>query len=374
MNKLFKHTKKFMLVVMTLVMMVSTSMVVLGANGENELKTLKPAKTSVTLYANASEAGKADVSATGKDGSAMVPMDGSVELKVTMVTKKAGATGDFTVKTSDPSVATVEKKGDSIIITAVSNGKATIKLTDADPSNPKKAKTAKVTVTVKSLVDEFYFDSDVVKGEEAEQYVEVGKGGKVTLGTTTNADASNKKVKYVYLGKAKDYVTVSGKGQVTGKKTTADLEGGYVEVLVLAQDQKYAYPQGTKTKTATWGMNEVIRVYVDNPIVKSAKILNVDFTVDKNGNSTETLYSEKYSKAQAYKPIELVTNASSNNHTFKLQTAAYSEQKWGGEELVNALRFTTNKPKVATVDKNGVITAVGNGTATITVVPVDGVA
>ena len=110
MNKLFKHTKKFMLVAMTLVMMLATSMVVLGANGENELKTLKPAKTRVTLYVNASEAGKADATTTGKVGAEMVPMDSSVDVDVTAVAKVVGATGDFKVESSNPSVASVVKK------------------------------------------------------------------------------------------------------------------------------------------------------------------------------------------------------------------------------------------------------------------------
>lgn len=390
MNKLFKHTKKFVLVAMTLVMMLATSMVVLGANGENELKTLKPAKTSVTLYVNASEAGKADATTTGKVGAEMVPMDSSVDVDVTAVAKVVGATGDFKVESSNPSVASVVKKdSDTITITAVGNGKATIKLTDADPMNPKKAKTAKVTVTVKTLVDEISFNTDVVKGTEAEQYVKVGVKGKVALGTYTNKIASSQKVKYVLLGDAKKYISVSGKGEVSGKKNTSELEAGYVEVLVLAQDQKYINPLFNKdgtpsidnktgnqkySKPATWGMNKVIKVYVGDPVVKSAKILNVPFTTDKKGVSTETLYTDKYSKAQSYATIELEANVSSTKHTFMLQTEAYSDVKWGGDVVADAVTYTSNKPAIATVDENGVITAVGNGKAVITVVPVDGVA
>ncbi len=358
MNKLFKHTKKFMLVAMTLVMMLATSTVVFGANtSQSTLHVLKVSKAAVTLYANGSEA-DADVTGTNEPTAVMQAVPSSATLDVTATFKDKTA-GDFNVKSSDVSVASVEKSADGkqIIITAVGNGKATIKLTD--PNNAKK--TAKVTVTVKSLVDTITFDSNVVEAETNNVYV--GIGGSVTLGTTVNADASAKNVKYVIIDGDKKALTVNAKGVVTVK---ANAKEGLVKVCVVAQDQKYDYlnAKGKKLSKA-WGENEIINIYVKAPSVLSAEVTNVAL---KNND-----YDTKKNAKQTYEKVELKTNATSNKHSFKLQVNAYSEALHKGDKLANAVTFVSSNAKIATVDKNGVITGVKNGNATITVIPKDGV-
>ena len=429
MNKYFKHTKKLLFLVATMVMMLATTLVVLGAvpsseaaakyspltilkvgthtkkNGQYKYddfgnKTIGTAKP--VIYTNGYTAAdewmgnqpQFEVDLNGTDGFEMVELDNFIKLEVsarvgydTNADGKIDAytNGSYKVKSSNESVATVtsgtETKRDNedneyesqyIIITAgEKTGTATIKLTEANPANPKRPKTATVKVTVKKLVDGIEFDDDVVKADANDElYTEVGVKGKVTLGTKPTADASKKTVKYVLDATAKNYISVSSKGVITAKKSTADLEGGYVTVRVVAQDMQYNYYNSkSQLKKATWGTNETIKVYVGNPTVKSAKILNVDFAKD----TTESKYKAGKA-AQAYKAIPLVTNVSSAAHSFKLQVAAYSDTKWSGAERVDAVRFTTSNAKVATVDKNGVITAKANGSATITVVPADGVA
>ena len=429
MNKYFKHTKKLLFLVATMVMMLATTLVVLGAVPSSEAaakyspltilkvgthtkkndqykydkfgnKTIGTAKP--VIYTNGYTAAdewmgnqpQFEVDLNGTDGFEMVELDNFIKLEVsarvgydTDANGKIDAytNGSYKVKSSNESVATVtpgtETKWDNegneyesqyIIITAgEKTGTATIKLTEANPANPKRPKTATVKVTVKKLVDGIEFDDDVVKADANDElYTEVGVKGKVTLGTKPTADASKKTVKYVLDATAKNYISVSSKGVITAKKSTADLEGGYVTVRVVAQDMQYNYYNSkSQLKKATWGTNETIKVYVGNPTVKSAKILNVDFAKD----TTESKYKAGKA-AQAYKAIPLVTNVSSVAHSFKLQVAAYSDTKWSGAERVDAVRFTTSNAKVATVDKNGVITAKANGSATITVVPADGVA
>lgn len=432
MNKYFKHTKKLLFLVATMVMMLATTLVVLGAVPSSEAaakyspltilkvgthtydakkdqykydafgnKTIGTAKP--VIYTNGYTAAEDDwmgnqpqfeVDLNGTDGFEMVELDNFIKLEVsarvgydTNADGKVDAytNGLYNVKSSNESVATViqgtepnwdnegnEYESQYIIITAGKKaGTATIKLTEANPANPKKPKTATVKVTVKKLVDDIGFDADVVKADENDElYTEVGVKGKVTLGTTPTVDASKKTVKYVLDATAKNYISVSSKGVITAKKSTADLEGGYVTVRVVAQDMQYNYYNSrSQLKKATWGINETIKVYVADPTVKSAKILNVGFAKE----TTEANYKAGKA-AQAYATIPMVTNVSSDAHTFKLQVAAYSGAKWSGAERVNAVRFTTSNAKVATVDKNGVITAKANGSATITVVPADGVA
>ncbi|MBR5564996.1 MAG: Ig-like domain-containing protein [Roseburia sp.] len=432
MNKYFKHTKKLLFLVATMVMMLATTLVVLGAVPSSEAaakyspltilkvgthtfdskkdqykydafgnKTIGTAKP--VIYTNGYTAAEDDwmgnqpqfeVDLNGTDGFEMVELDNFIKLEVsarvgydTNADGKVDAytNGLYNVKSSNESVATViqgtepnwdnegnEYESQYIIITAgKKTGTATIKLTEANPENPKKPKTATVKVTVKKLVDDIGFDADVVKADENDElYTEVGVKGKVTLGTTPTVDASKKNIKYVLDATAKKYISVNAKGVITGTKSTADLEGGYVTVRVVAQDMQYNYYDSKwQVKKATWGINETIKVYVADPAVKSAKILNVAFAKD----TTEANYKDGKA-AQAYAAIPMVTNTSSDAHTFKLQVAAYSGAKWSGAEKVNAVRFTTSNAKVATVDKNGVITANANGSATITVVPADGVA
>lgn len=433
MNKLFKHTKKFMLLAATVVMMLATTLVVLGAVPSSEAaakysaltilkvgnhtydskkaqykydkfgnKTIGTAKPVIYTngYTAADEDGQKnqpqfEVDLTNTQANAqMVELNNFIKLEVsarvgydTDTNGKIDAytNGFFKVKSSNESVAKVtqgteikrDNKGNEyesqyIIITAAENtGTATIKLTEAYPANPKIPKTASVKVTVKKLVDDIGFNSEVVKTDEnGELYTKIGVKGKVTLGTTPTAKASKKTVKYILDATAQKYISISSKGVITAKKTTDSLEGGYVTVRVAAQDMQYSYYNAkNKLTKVKWGANETIKVYVANPTVKSAKILNVDFakaTTEKNYKAGKAL--------QAYKTIPMETNVSSDVHVFKLQVAAYAGTKWTGIERTDAVRFTTSNAKVATVDNNGVITANANGTATITVVPADGVA
>jgi len=418
MKNYLKHTKKLVLTVLTVVMMVATSMVVLAAetnkapdpqnltvltvgtqnvnkdgslkfdtNGNKSIKKVNP-----TLYTNGSEF-EVTLPGTG-DNEALVELPNSITLDVEASIKidknedgkinssdkgeNSHIAGKYTVKSSNESVATVEQSADGETITVYAGdmtGTATIKLTEKYPVNPKKPKTVTFKVTVKALVDEINFNSNVATVDGVKT-VEMGTKGTIDMGTSVNSDASKKTVKYVVDKAYSKYIKVSSKGVITASKSTADLEGGYAEVRVVAQDQNYTYTVTSKGKTtakkAVWGANEVIRVYVNDPEVQSVKILNVEPTVDKKGVTTEEKYLDGKA-TQAFATLNLKTNASSSAHTFKLQATAYAEKLWKGEVRYDALTYTTSNAKVATVDPNGVITAVANGTAKITVVPKDGV-
>ncbi|MBQ8279943.1 MAG: hypothetical protein IJZ23_08910 [Roseburia sp.] len=428
MKKYFKHTKKLVLMVLTMIMVLATSVVVLAGTDSQKApdptnltvfkvgtqKTNKDGSlkydaygnkdiksASVVLYSNGIDAEGEEqfsVDLTGTEGgSKMAELYNFIELEVDARIRidtdgdgKIGGkvdgykNGYYTVKSSDESVAKVEAKtrtitlpdgttreSQYIVITAgEKSGTATIKLSEQYPTNPKKPKTVSVKVTVKTLVDEINFDRSVVKEVDGVNTVTVGVKGSVNLGTTTNA-ASSSKVKYVIDKAYSKYFSVNGKGVLTAKNLTTDtLPEGYVEVRVVAQDQSYTYDVTNNkgkvsTKKVVWGTNETIKVYIEKPEVLSVKVVNATLT------NTDKYVAGK--AAQKYDTINLKTNVSSNEHTYTLQTIAYAGNLWNGEVKENALTYTSSSAKVATVDKNGVITAVGNGTAKITIMPADGV-
>lgn len=418
MNKLFKHTKKLVLLALTVVMMLATSMAVIAADtnysgprnlanlevgtvtikdgavkydGDGTRNIKKPSAADATLYTNGLSTGTTLPGTDLNEASMYYPEEVDFEVDALISTGvKQYTQGEFTAKSSDESVATVkvwnpaehDGKQGITVYAGDKAGTATIKLVEKYPENPlKPKKSVTFKVTVKTLVDSITFDSNVVKEVEdiwtgeVVKVVEAGKGGSVTLGTTTNK-ASKTTLKYVIDKKYSSYITVNAKGVLTAKKSTADVEEGYIDVRVVAQDQNYTYDLekngNTTSKKGVWGKNETIRVYVNEPTVKSVKVVNVPSALNGKKEEINKLYAEGTGK-QSYQNIELKTNLSSNKRVFKLQTEAYSESNWKGNLVKNALTYTSSNAKIASVDANGVITANGVGTAKITIIPADGV-
>ncbi len=343
-----KITKKLFLLAVAMVLVLSTSIVAFAAGGTKMTKLQLGSSASgkfktvskTELYVNGESAAVApeEVGATGAKATARPE---SIELDVNAQIGSAQG-GEYLVTSSNRMIASVKRVSNNVndagyyklVITAgQKNGKAVI--TVRDRYNFKKM--AKVTVTVKSLAEEVNTGINV-SGDT----MVVAKGGKLSLGASVDSTASNQKLKYTIL-EGKDYIKVDGKGNVTGKKF------GKAVVRISAQDQQYVVGK----KKTTYGAYTDVEVLVRDSVVNSAVITN----------------PQKNSKGK-YETIHLKSNELSDIHSYQLVAEAYDAS---GDLLSDdSVTYTSSKASVATVDENGIITAVGKGTAKISVIPADG--
>ncbi len=344
-----KYVKKFLLM-LAAVLVLSSSMVAFAADGAVKLKTLKIVGSNgktcskTTLYTNGREA-EEEFDENGKKVGTTLETPKSVTLTVNALAA-GGVSGEYIVTSSDRDIATVQKGDnlfgepgyDKITITAGNkSGKAVI--TVRDKNNYKK--TAKVTVTVNTLAETINFGANV----DAYNTMTVAKGGKLNLGAAVDDSVTGKKLKYSVVGvrnqddedwqtpaKNNVKVTVDSKGNVSGKFE------GYALVRVQAQDEKMT-PVG-KTKASAWG------AYADVEVeVKASAAMDIT-CADKT-------------------KLDLKSNSASEKHTYDL-----SQRLSGADKDMAA--YASSNTKVAKVNQRGLITAVGNGTAKITVTPKDG--
>lgn len=356
MGKIHKQLKKVLLLAMAFTLLLSAG-IVAAASGGTPLRTLQAEENNkrvskYTLYTNGDSAvvSPENLSANFKglytgNAEAMTAKK-TVFLEVNAsFTKAKGQEDSWTVSSSNQRVVSVVKTTENnkkgIALTAKGNGTATVTLKDKFGK-----KTAKVKVTVKTLAKEIAFGSNVAvdAGTKANNLT-IAKGGSLSLNASVlsgleNINVSSQKLKYAVV-EGKGNVTVNGKGVVTGKKINTD-----AKILVYALDQACKF-NGKKVNA---GNSAVIQVHVnEGSAVDSLKLVNTG-SINKN-------------------KIELKTNATSAAHTY--QFTVYGEK--GGNELSSdQYIFTSSKPAVATVTRDGLITGCANGTAKITASPADG--
>ncbi|MBR1770888.1 MAG: Ig-like domain-containing protein [Lachnospiraceae bacterium] len=343
-----KAMQKLLLAVLSMTLLLSVSLVAYAANG-NALKTLKvtPLNGKKTILYTNGEIGFDP----GVSGATVVESPVSAEFAVTAIAV-SGGNGQYIATTSDRTIASVEKLSQDVtdpdyykirVTAGAKSGKAVITLTDK--YNLKKKR--KFTVTVKTLAEEICF-GNAVNGDQ----VELVKGGKLSLGATVGS-ATNKKLKYTIVSQqienangeyvdAAKIVKVDGKGNVTG------LNAGKAVIRVSAQDQYYLYGG----KKIAGGYNELVEVFVSDRGVASVNLLNPA----QNGKGK-------------YDVVQLKTNVTSDKHKLQLSAEAYNAS---GDLVDEGVTYVSSKPAVATVDANGLITAVSNGTTKITVAAADG--
>lgn len=356
MGKIHKQLKKVLLLAMAFTLLLSAG-IVAAASGGTPLKTLQVEENNkrvskYTLYTNGDSAvvSPENLSVNFENlyrGNAeAMTAKKTVFLEVNAsFTKAKGQEDSWTVSSSNQRVVSVVKTTESnkkgIALTAKGNGTATVTLKDKYGK-----KTAKVKVTVKTLAKEIAFGSNVtVDAGTKANHLTVAKGGSLSLNASVlsgleNINVSSQKLKYAVI-EGKGNVTVNGKGVVTGKKINTD-----AKILVYALDQACKF-NGKKVNA---GNSAVIQVHVnEGSAVDSLKLVNTG-SINKN-------------------KIELKTNATSAAHTY--QFTVYGEK--GGNELSSdQYIFTSSKPAVATVTRDGLITGCANGTAKITASPADG--
>ncbi len=334
MGKIHKQLKKVLLLAMAFTLLLSAGIVAAASGGRTPLKTLQVTEegsikkvTKYTLYTNGSTAVVDEKSAAEQlpaNAGGYNKMDAKEEVlfNVTALLASKQESLTYTVSSNNQKVASVVKVdgGKKIKVTAKGNGVATITLKDKYSK-----KKAAVKVTVKTLVSDIEFAN--VEGTE----LKVGVKGSLSLGTLINSDdLSASSAKLSYTSSNKKVAAVNAKGVVTGKSA------GTATIRVSAKDQNCTYKVGSKTKKATIGWSKTITV-----------------TVSPAATSTIT-------PQETVKKVTLKTNATSPAHTYQFKVA--------GSDIT----FTTSKPAVATVDSDGVITAVGKGSAKITAIRADG--
>ncbi len=317
----------------------------------------------------------------------------SVKLNKTSITINKGKTASLTAmvlpsnannkkvtyKSSDTSVATVDKNGK---IKAIKRGTATITVTTEDG---KKTATCKVTVNVP--VSSVMLDKSTLS---------LSKGSSYTLKVGVSpGDANNKTV--TYKSSNTSIATVDNKGKVTAiNKGTATItvttnDGNKTATCKVTVNNSVSSVKLDKTSiTINIGTTETLTATVSPSDANNKKVTykssdtsvaTVDnkgvVTAIKRGTATITVTTDDGKKTATCKvtvnvPVKSVmldksTLSLSKGSSYTLKSAVLPV-------IANNQNVTykSSDTSVATVDNNGKVTAINNGTATITVTTNDG--
>ncbi len=268
---------------------------------------------------------------------------------------------DLAFTSNKPAVAMVDANGK---ITAVGNGKATITVTPRMGNNAK----AVLNVTV---------DTDVEYVNVASTRFTILANNKDTakIDAITNGNAKNKKVTYGISSikweengttkeetakrnangkwqwnnksfKAAQYISVDGKGNVKAKKEC-------VATIVAATSEMKTLNDGTKVPVAS----ATITVNAEDAVTALTLKAEVNETYSKDLTPT-TNNKQHTTKVVAYR-----TGSGDADKLTLIPVATWLSK---AENKTPKVEWTSNKPAVAKVDRNGKITLAGNGTAKIT--------
>ena len=254
------------------------------------------------------------ISVTGVklDKEALELVEGDSYQLTAMVAPANAHNKKVTWSSSDESIATADQNGKVI---AIKEGTAIITVTTEDGG---KTATCTVTVTAKEEPEPDPIPVDDVTLNVDSMELEEGETGQL-IATVTPDDADNKNV--IWSSSDEDIATVNQNGMVTAIKE------GTTTITVTTED-------GGKTATCTV---VVIPYQVPDPVRVTGVSLNKNTLKLKEG-ATETL-------------IATVTPANADD---------------------KSVTWSSDHPKVATVNANGKVTAVKAGSCTITVKTNDG--
>lgn len=300
---------------------------------------------------------------------------------------------DFTYASDTPGVATVNSNG---LITAVGEGTAKITMT---PINTQGEYKNPYTFTVKVVSEVNQTGVYSVSIDPAS--ISLMVGGQKYLNISVNADSEDKKnVKVTSSDKtiasvgtdqrtiwgkapgtatitatstvdptkyAQCIVTVTDKVEVTGitlNKTATTLEAGSTETLTAT-----VATSGDVDKTLSWTSSNTSVATVDN---------NGKITAVAQGTATITAISNSNNQVKATCTVTVtakkvpVTSITLSSNSISLdardnskKTATLTAAVLPADASDKSITWTSSNPSVATV-ANGVVTAVGGGTATIT--------
>lgn len=317
-------------------------------------------KTAMSIYQTASETLKATVSPSN-----------ATDKKVTW-------------KSSDTRIATVDKNG---VVKGIKPGKAVITCTTANGGY-----TAKCTVQIKKIVKtksvSFKKDSYSMKDGKTLKLSPVVTPSNASLKDTFIWKSSNTKVATVnangvITAKKPGTVTITCKTIDTGKTDTCKVTVKKVSVssvslnrksLTLQRGKSYqlsasVLPENATDKRVTWTSSNTTVAVVSSSGKVTAKIggKTIITCTTKDGKKvavcTVTVPGIKVSSIELSN--ESVRIAKGNTATLKATVAPSNAAN-------KAVKWSSSNTKVAKVDANGKITAVGKGTATITCTAADG--
>ncbi|MBP3270061.1 MAG: Ig-like domain-containing protein [Bacteroidales bacterium] len=336
------------------------------SNATNANVTWSTSASGVATVSNgkvtAVKAGTATITATSADGS-----NKSASCTVTVTAKNVAVTGvAFTEKTasvvegekvtlkititpdnatnkgikytsSDTKVATVDANG---TVTGVKKGKATITVTTEDGGKTDKCE---VTVTGKPT------PVTSVKINRSVLNLEIGEAA-ILVATVSPTDATNKNV--TWSTSDESICTVDQNGEVTGVKV------GTVKITATTED-------GGKTAECEVNVKEASVAVGGVSLDKTSLTVKVGGTAQLTATCKVTVSSATVA----------VTGVKLNKTTLGLKVGA-SETLTATVSPSDAtntnVTWKSSSTSVATVDKNGKVTAVKAGTATITVTTASG--
>ena len=350
--------------------------------------TYKDVNTCVKAYTG--KAGPVKVQTITVDKSKLILEEGSTEKLTATIAPENAEDKSVTWTSSDEKIATVDENGN---VTAVAEGKCTI--TVASKETPSIKATSEITVLKKGD-----FTLELNKTTAV-----LNKGEKITLKPTfTPTSVSNQSV--TWKSSDENIATVDEDGSVTGvaegkatitvtsqanteKTATCEItvqdkisvESVSIDItekqLQVGESVKLTAtinPLSATDKTITWKTDDEGIADVDqngNVTAKSAGIANITVTTN-DGNKTAT---------------SKITVVNKEPETIKVESIALNKTQVDmqvGDTTSLVVSFTpqnaTNKEvtwevddeSVATVDKNGIITAISEGTTTLTVTSADG--
>lgn len=304
---------------------------------------------------------------------------GKTKTLVATISPSTASNKNVTWKSSDEKIAKVSSKG---VVTAVQAGSAVITVTSKDGNV---STTCRVTVTQPATG---------ISLNKKSAYCDVG--GKYTLKATLKP--ANVTSTYVTWTSSNEKVaTVTSKGVVKGLKTgtttitAATANGTYKATCKITVIKAVT---GVTLDKSTLSIN-VGKTSTLTPTVKpsSASIKTVTWSSSDNDVATVSPTGVVTAKAPGYATITVTTKDNSKTDTCRVlviqpvssvklnKTSATMEM--GDTYTLKAtvkpsnasnqsVKWSTSNKKVATVDANGKVTAVGKGTATITAKTADG--
>ena len=263
------------------------------------------------------------------------------------VTAVAAGSTTITAKAGEKSATCNVTVSNNIIeVTAITLNKSNLTLEEGEYET--------LTATVKP---DDATDKTITWKSDNDKIAAVDANGKVTAvaagSTTITAKAGEKSATCsITVNEKKVEVT-----EITLNKTTLSLIIGDIETLVAT-----VKPDNASDKTVTWSSNDKTIATVD---------ANGKVTAVAEGTATITAKAGEKSavcSVEVSAPIE-VTNVTLNKTAIEL-TAGFSETLTATVEPDNAtdktVTWSSNDKTIATVDANGKVTAVAEGTATIT--------
>ena len=279
--------------------------------------TIIPVASKVSIYYTPRETGSAETDVTNKTITRIIDLNSGDSKTIELSGKVAPETAEqkLTWKSSSTAIAGVDDNGK---VTFYNSGTVTITATTTDGTK----RSAKVTITGKIVVDEI-----VISGSTS-----VAAGKSIQLKAQVIPDnATTKTLKWTTSNSG--IATVNSSGKVTGSSSIRVATPVTIYATATDVDERHQTPAKGEY---------VITVY---PAVTSLTILGED-SESKNG-----------------KTIGMDLGA---KPTYQL--TSYTEPSGASSEVT----WKSSSTKIATVDENGLVTAVANGSCTITCTAADG--